>query len=470
MTMTMTMTKRPALTLLAAAAAVALAACSSAPVSAPPVAAAPAAWSLANGTIAPDWAGQLDPQLAALQAQALRANLDIALAAQRWTQARLLAEQAELRWQPSASANANASRPLQQQSSSRNVDIGGVSVPVTSSVGWTRSYGASLGVGYELDLWGRLAQTQSVQRAQAEAARTDIDAARLLLRSRVAEAYWTLAAIAEQRPRAQTQVALANEILTLTRRRVAEGKLLPIETDKAAGLLQAAESKLADLDADAQLQRGTLAVLLDQPPPALTDPRLPGGDPPVWQLASPAEVLAQRPDVQRARLSVDASLARLRAAEADRYPRLSFSVNASTGGSRVADWLSQPLASLAANLTVPLIDWKRLDLQRDGQRSELEQSALSLRDTVNKAVNDIDAQRIDAARLQQQLAANAQRLREATEAERLAALKYDVGTIARLDWLQSQNARLDAEQGRIQLRLRQWLNQSALFKALGGAG
>ena len=166
---------------------------------------------------------------------------------------------------------------------------------------------------------------------------------------------------------------------------------------------------------------------------------------------------------------MDAALARLRASEADRYPRLSFSANLSTGGTRSSDWLSQPLASFAANLAVPLIDWKRLDLQRDGARSELDVAALTLRDTLQKALAEIETQRIEAERTAQQLVANEGRLREATENERLAALRYEVGAISRADWLQVRSTQLDAEQARIQLRLRQWQVQALLFKALGGA-
>ncbi len=458
------------LNLITLATALLLAGCASGPAVKAPQVAAPTAWSLSAGDVAPDWAGLLDPTLADLQARALAANRDIALAALRWKQAQLLAEQSALRWTPSASLSANASRPVETQSSTRNVDIGGVTVPVTSSTGWSRSYGASLGVGYELDLWDRLAQTTAAQRAQAEAARTDIDAARLVLRSQVAEAYWTLAAIRAQRPLAQDQLALTRETLELTRQRVREGKLLPIELDKIAATVQAAESRLTDLAADAQLQRQILALLLDEPLPGpAPEAALPAGEPPRWRLAGPAEVLARRPDVQRARLGVDASLARLRVSEADRYPRLSFSAGLSTGGSRASDWLSQPLASLGSNLIVPMIDWQRLALQRDGARTELDTSALTLRDTLQKALADIETQRIEAERAAQQFAANVGRLREATENERLAALRYEVGAIARADWLQTRSAVLDAEQTRIRLRLTQWLRQAALFKSLGGA-
>ncbi|MDR7332314.1 TolC family protein [Roseateles asaccharophilus] len=446
-----------------------LAGCALGPTTQAPDVPLPTAWSLAAGDVAPDWAGLLDPTLAALQARALEANRDVALAAQRWKRAQIMAEQSALRWTPNASLSTNASRPLETQSSTRNVDVGGVTIPVNTSTGVTRSYSANVGVGYELDLWNRLAQTQAAQRANAESAMTDIAAARLLIRSQVAEAYWTLASIRARQPLAETQLALTRETLELTRLRVREGKLLPIEVDKIAATVQTAENHLADLAADSLLQRQRLALLLDEPLPGPSPAAaLPAGEPPRWRLAEPAEVLAQRPDVQRDRFGVDAALARLRVSEADRYPRLSFNAGVSTGGAQSRDWLSQPLASLGANLVVPMIDWQRLALQRDSARTELDTAALTLRDTLNKALAEIETQRIEAERVAQQLAANASRLREAIENERLATVRYEAGSIARANWLEVRNARLEAEQTRLQLRAQQWVRQAQLFKALGG--
>ncbi|MFG6413423.1 TolC family protein [Roseateles sp. DC23W] len=457
--------------LIALAVAALLAGCAHGPAERAPDIVPPAAWTLASGDVKPDWSGLLDATLADLQDRALTANRDIAQAAQRWQQARLLQQQGELRLVPSAGLNFSASRPVETQSSTRNVDIGGgVIVPVTTSTGWSRSYGSSVGLGYELDLWDRLAQSQVAQRAQTEIARTDIDAARLSIRSQVADAYWSLAALRAQRPLAEAQLALTRETLELTRARVREGKLLPIEIDKIALTVQAAENRLADNAADSVLQRHRLALLLAEPLPGpAPDAVLPAAAPPQWRLADPADVLARRPDVQRARLAVDAALAGLRAREAERYPRLSFSASLGAGGAQVRDWFANPALSLGANLAIPLIDWRRLALQRDGARSDLELAALSLRDALDKAQADIETQRIEAQRLAEQLAANAGRLREATENERLATLRYEVGTISRADWLQVKSARLDAEQGSIQLRLQQWQRQALLFKALGGA-
>lgn len=423
---------------------------------APPAAPAPERWQAepALGVLA-DPALLADDGLQTLLLRAEAANRDLASAALRIEQARTQAALGGLRLVPSAGLTAGASRPLDPPGP----------LPARTS----QSYGTSLGVAYEADLWGRLAALREADAAQLRAAETDLRAARLLLRQRVAESYWQLAAAREQGALAQEQRALNRQLLAATRLRVQEGQLLPIEVDRAAATLQQAELRLADLQADAARQGLQLALLLDLPPPGPqpVQPRLPGELPPPWRVgAGPAAVLERRPDVQRARAQVDAALARSRAAEAARYPSLSFSASLGTGGSAVGDWLRNPLASLAGNLVVPLIDWRRLDLQREGARTELELAALALRETVATALVEVETALIEGRRLEQQLEANATRLHEAQAAERVARLRLEVGSIARADLLQAQNARLEAEQGRLQLRLLAWLNRGQLVRAL----
>lgn len=430
----------------------------------------PSAWQTADVVTQPlasaPWA---DPPLLALQREALKANRDLAQAGLRLQQAQRLAAQADIRLQTDLGAGATASHPLERSSSARTVQVNGQNVPVNTSVGWSRGFSLSAGASYEVDLWDRLAHAQAAQRAQAEAARTDIAAARALLLSQVAERYWTAAAAQAQQPLVQEQERLAREIVELTKLRVQEGKLLPVEVDKAGTSLLGDQVRLSDLAADSQLQRHQLALLLSQdlPGPDLQGARLPAGNPPPSALGSPAEVLARRPDVQRARLAVDAALARLRASESDRYPRLSFSAGVSTGGGEVRQWLNQPLASLAANLVVPLVDWRRLDLQRDTARTDLELAALVLRDVLNKALVEVEAQLIERQRLQQQSASMEARLRDLVQAERLAETRYGVGSLSRLDWLQARRARLGGEQEQAQLQLRRWINHAALHRVLG---
>jgi len=271
---------------------------------------------------------------------------------------------------------------------------------------------------------------------------------------------------------ARDQLEAAEELLRIVKLRVREGKLLPVESDRAAQSVLAAQHRLADIEAEQQLQAQQRALLLDQLEQlasAGARGRLPDSSPPAWALGSPAQVLGARPDVQKARLQVDAALAQLSVAEASRYPGLSFSASVGTGGSKTSDWLSQPVLALSSSLLIPLIDWRRLNLERDGARNALEQSALGLRDTVHKALVDAEGQWTQREKLQRQTEAQARRVAEAQENERLAALRLEVGAIGRHDWLQARVALLEAKQSLVQLQLQAWLNHAALYRALGGA-
>lgn len=399
---------------------------------------------------APDWAGLLDPQLAQLQARAVAANTDLAQALLRLQSAERQRRSAELAQQPTPSLglSAGAQRPL--ESPARTV----------------RSTGLSASVGIDADLWQRLAALEAAQRAGTRAAEADLAAARLLLRSEVASRYWQLASLQTEAPLLQTQAALAEEALGLTRLRVREGKLLPIEVDKAAGTLQQLALQLAQNREQQQQQRLQLGLLLAEPGLVVDGARLPEAALPDWRALPPEQALPRRPDVQQARAQVDAALARLQAAEAARYPSLSFTLGASSGGTRWDEWLKNPLASLSANLLVPLVDWRRLDLQRDDARGELQAAALRLRDSLHRALVEVEQLAAEQQRLQAAARASDSRLQEAREAERLAALQLEVGRIGRLDWLQARNARLAAEQDQQRLRLAAWLNQAALHRAL----
>jgi len=441
--------------LIAAAAALALSACSITPPAAPQASTAmPAQWQQFEGqaaaTAPADWAGLIDPALSQLQQQALAANRDIAQAVLRWRRAELQTQGAGLDRQPAPSLGLDASRSrlLERGPSSRN-------------------HGLSAGLGYELDLWQRLAQAELAQHAEAEALRTDIAAAKLLIRAQVAERYWSLAALALEEPLIAEQLQGAEQVVELTRQRVREGKLLPIEVDKNAATVQSLRSRQAQLGRERSQHRLALGLLLDQTEPALpASAQLPQAAPPNWLPPPPEQALARRPDVQRARLAVDAALARQRSSEAARYPRLSFTLGLGSGGTDAGDWLRNPLASLAANLVVPMIDWRRLELQRQGALTDVESSALALRDSLHKALVEIEGLAAEERELQAQESANAARLQEARRTAQLAQLRFEVGSIARADWLQARNAALAAEQEGIRLRLRAWLIQAALHKAL----
>lgn len=443
-----------------------LAACAGAPITPPAAPPAPTPWAQTpSANEAAAWEPLLTPALQGLLQQAQTANIDIRRAALAWQSAELQAKAQGLRVQPSAGLNASANRPLQSQGATINVN--GVLVPVSQSAQWSHSYGASFGAGFEIDLWNRLAQLDAQQAALSEAARSDIAAARQTIASRVAESYWTLSANERFTELARAKLQLAELALQLVTARVKEGKLPPLEIPKAAASIQSAREQVAFNEASAAKARLTLAQLLDQalPGPVVSAAPLPDRLP-AWTADEPAQVLERRPDIHRARLQVDAALAAARATRASRYPQLSFSAGLGTGGAHLSDWFAQPLLSLASNLTVPLIDWRRLDLQDAQSRNSLESAALQLRAQISTALGEVQGLLVDQGRIVSSRESAETQRAQAFEAARIARLKFDVGSLARADELQARIAALDTEQAVIQAQLDAILNRLSLLRAL----
>jgi outer membrane protein TolC len=425
----------------------------------------------------PQWAELQDRGLLALQAQVLQANLDLRQAALRLQSSATALGLQELRLNPSLSGSYGGSKSLKSSGPS-TVNVGGQQVPVPRNDKWTESFSMNAGVSWEFDLWGRIAAQQQAQQAQHEALRADEQAARVALLSRTAELWWALGAQAEQMPLLQAQVQHAEEALPLVRARVQEGKLLPVELDRASRRLLDARNRLADAQAERQQRLQELGLLLAQPDTQqlgawVATARLPQWPEQAWSQraqASPAQVLERRPDVQRARLQVDAALANVKGAQAARYPSLSLSGGLGSSGQTLSKLFDQPRASLGSSVVVPLIDWRRLELQEARSRTELELAAVQLRDAFNKALNDVELRWVEAERLARQREAQDAALQEAQANEAQARLRFEVGALSRADWLQTRDALFLARQQALQVRLNSWLNQSAFLKALGGAG
>jgi NodT family efflux transporter outer membrane factor (OMF) lipoprotein len=439
----------------------------------------PATWQEADAAAAapvsspemPWWQVLHDPELDALQAQALQTNIDTLRKALDWQSARIQARLTALDEQPrpGLSLSANTNRTL--HSGAPSVAIDGVSVPVAAAASTSHNYGSSTSLSYEVDLWSKFAKATQGAQAEADIRREDWRSARWLVSTRVAEAYWTIAAIDAKLPMLAELAQAADEALRISHLRFKEGKLRADEVDVVVSKQNEARKSLADAQADRRLKLNELALLLDREPSALVpgEAVLPPDEPMEPALGTPAQTLERRPDVRQARLAVDVALARLHVAEASRYPALNLNLNLATNGTNWSHWFSQPLATLGQSLAVPMVDWRRLDAQRDVARNTLDNAALALRASVSQALVDVENALLERERWQRGWQAAQVQRAEKEKVYAIARLRQEVGVFGQLDVLQSREGVLKAQMDIIDLRLKAWLNLLSLYKALGGA-
>lgn len=428
-----------------------LAACATAGPYVAPSAPLPPSWSAANALTRPvpgDWWTRFnDPALDALQARARAGNPDLEAALARIDQARAAAGFATANLLPGAELDGTVARARQ----STAAGLGQLTRYVPSFSRTQDQYKLSAGVNWDLDFAGGLRRQREAARADLVGATAGLAAARLAVSAELADAYFGYRGAA-----AQLETMTARRAALADRRGIMAARLRAGEAPRSA--LDTIDAALAGIDALLPLERAALvvarnriAVLTGQP---AGDP-LPELDAPAAAPAAPADpaagvpgdILRYRPDVVAAEARLRAAHARIGAALAEYWPKLSlggaigFDTNdfARFGGN------AANFAQGAIGLRWRLFDFGRVDAEVAAARGGEREALAAYRGVVLRAGEDVEnafARLLaERAELEQRLAAQAALVR----AEGSARAAFADGEISRDRLREAELARLDGD-------------------------
>ena len=414
-------------------------------VTAPPADIAADAW----------WRGFNNAQLDALIDQVLASNTDMAVAGLRLQRARLQAGLASADLWPSANGSLGVS-------GNRRIDSGD---------DWSEGYNASVSLGWELDLWGKLRAQRDIARWEAEATAADLQNTALLLVSQAAELYWQIAYLNLAISSGQANLERLQRITGLVDVQYRAGQVSQLEVRQAAQNLESQKAAQAQLEQQRVEARNALTVLLDgQPWPVEREAQnLAGFELPGVAPGLPAQLLARRPDLRAAELRLRQSLKQIKVTATSYYP--TFSLSGSVGGSStdLADVLANPVASLGAGLSLPFLRLRQMQLNIESSDLAYQIAANQFRDTLYSALAEVDNALSAREKLAVQLAASQASYDHAVEIERLYEVRYRAGATDLRNWLDAQQTRRTAELALAQVRRSVLVNQTTLYKALGGS-
>lgn len=344
--------------------------------------------------------------------------------------------------------------------------------PLAGHSFWMSQAGATL--GWDVDFWGR--QADAVHRAQAltDAARLDVDNARLMLAGAIAQAYVELYredALADIARRSEEQ---RQNIVDITRRRVAAGLDTRLELREAEGQLPQARVARAQAQAAADFAVHRLAVLTGagaEAYPSVMRPVLNVEAALPVPTALPINLLARRPDVLAARLSVTAADAQRQSDKAAFYPDVNLQALAgiaSFGMSNLVQWNARgygggPLISL------PLFDGGRLRAQYRGSEARLDAAIADYNDTVLHAVQQTADQITQLDALARERLDQQQTLDANEAAYKLAEERYRAGLASYLSVLNAETQVLAARQAMVDILAGQVVGRVTLLLAVGGS-
>lgn len=405
---------------------------------------------------APDiwWSAFGDQGLDALVPTVLAANNDIFSAALKARIALLNAGLADVAAIPTLSGSLGAGRtiPLSGDGKARN------------------NASASLGLSYDVDLWGRIAASRDAAGMEAMASAEDVEAARLTVIAATLSTWWQLAyanhSIASAKASLETTYRTRDIVATMLRARtVSELDRLQVEQTIESQL-----STLAALERERDSQRAALAVLLNGATSPVPEPQfLPAGTIPALAPGLPASLLSRRPDLRAAELRLRATLRSTDEKKASYFPALSLSGSVGTGGQQLADILSNPIGTLASQIALPFLNLRQMGLTLQVSETQYQAAVAGFQGTVLTALSEVVTGLSARETLMRQEGHLSRSLDLQRQVQALTEVQLRAGSIPLRTLLDAQERTRQSENAVIENRLARLRNEATLYRALGGS-
>lgn len=408
------------------------------------------------------WRGYQDAALNDLEAKVDAANPDLAVAADRYDQARAYLAQAQSNAFPEIDAGGLVTRNRQ----SDHRPLRSASQP--SEYG-DHLIGASL--GYELDLWGRVRNTIAAGKATTQAAAADLASVRLSLHAELADAYITLRGLDAQEKLLVDTVNAYEQAVKLTQNRFEGGAASGLDVARAQNQLDTARAQTTDVRAQRALYEHAIASLVGESaskfslPPQVVELPLPS-----TPVALPSTLLERRPDIAAAERRAAAANALIGVARAAFFPSVSLTATGGYENTGGAGWLTAPNGfwSIGPRFSLALFDAGKRRAINEQAQAAFNEAADRYRSTTLLAFRQVEDNLALLHLLDEEAKQEGAAVASAQNTLHLAMDRYENGAVNYLDVVASQTAALQAQRTLLILRDRQLRASVGLIRAVGG--
>lgn len=420
----------------------------------------PDKFSLYTGESAPDrrwWLSMGSNELNRLIETSLSDNLSLRETWARLAQSRAVAAKAGASRFPDLTGTAGAGTSRRQSGTGASTGAEAFSIGLASS--------------YELDLWGRLQAEREAAALDVVASREDLNTAAISIAGEVAVRWIGIISSRMQKKLLEKQQQANETILELVELRFRNAMVSALDVYQQKQLVENVQAEIPLVEEKEKLLLHELAVLLGKPPGAelnVTADRFP--DLPALPVVGlPAGLLSARPDIRAAGRRLEAADWQISAARANRLPSVSLSARARYGESDLDTLFDTWLLNLSASLAAPLLDGGFRKAEVDRTRAVMDQKLALYRDTVLKAVKEVEDALVREDKQQANIEGLQQVNKTARNALREAGARYRNGIS---DYLPVLTQLLSVQSLENTLILRQenrMVTRIALHRALGGA-
>jgi NodT family efflux transporter outer membrane factor (OMF) lipoprotein len=412
-----------------------------------------------------------DATLNDLQLRLEQSNQTLAQSVAQYRQAQALARGARASFFPSVTAATSKTRSGQGGGDSTVRLSDGSTVTSSGGGGVSKSYDASIGVNWELDLWGKLRRQLEADTASMQASAADLAAVRLSLQSELAQNYLQLRVLDAQKRLLDATIAAYQRALTLTENQYKAGIVTRADVAQATTQLKSTQAQAIDLKYQRAQLENAIAVLVGLPPSefSLAEVDSVPALPEVPTLL-PSQLLERRPDVATAERDVMAANAQIGVAKSAYFPSLSLSAAGGYRSGSLQDWISTPnrFWSIGPEFAMTLFDGGLIRSQVAQAEAGYDQTVAFYRQTVLDSFREAEDYMVQLDVLEEESGVQQEALDAAREALRLITNQYRAGTVDYNSVVTNQATALNNERTVLTLMGTRLTTSVQLIAALGG--
>lgn len=355
-------------------------------------------------------------------------------------------------------------------------DVGGsAGVNRSGRVGSAGStFRVGLETGYELDLWGRIKNSNEAALQSYFATATAKDSVHLALIANVAKAHFQELHAEASMKMAEKTLASYQETYRLSKLRHKAGVISNVDLLAQESQIESAKASYANAVRSREMARNALEVLISQPlPKNLPKPlslekqykvrNLPAG------LSS--QVMLNRPDIRKAEFDLKQANANIGIARANMYPTISLTGTLGLASPQLGNLFKRNSGSWGAGVgasNVSIFDWGTKKANVEVAKLQQEKVVLAYEKAVETAFQEVSDALVGRAALNSQLKSNQAQRAAQNERLRLINLRYKHGIADSLDLLEAQRSSYNADTGVLATQLNLLNNMADLYKVLGG--
>ena len=430
----------------------------------------PESWSAehqSDGLIGDTWWQKFDDErLNAVIATALKHNYNLKIASLNVEAALAEARIAGANLYPQLSGGLKGTRATQNYI---GLPFPGLEDKILTSRSTT--YGASLNLNWEADLWGGIRAGKNAARANVNAARADLSGAKLSLIAQTTKVWFSAVEIKQQLEIAETILTDHRQTLKWTRERYERG-LVPLTKLRLARTnLAASETVVSQWAEQNERIVRQLEILMGQ---------YPAGELAVSETLNPlknnvpaglpSELANRRPDLGAAEDRLFAATKLVTRAKTNLYPRFSLTSSVGTSSSELKDLTDGDFGiwNVMGNLLQPLFQGGRLRAGVKLAKARREQALASFGNAVLNAYGEVETALRTIEHLNQRLEQMELIFEESEAIHQITRERYQRGLANRLALIDARRQSLAIRGKLLTIQRQQLEGRINLYLALGG--